>query len=67
LALAWVLKQPTVVSMIMGASSPDQIRENVKIPEVPQHVLDAATQATEKLKQKLGSNPDMWARTSRYL
>jgi aryl-alcohol dehydrogenase-like predicted oxidoreductase len=29
-ALAWVLRQPTVSSVIIGASSPDQIRHNVR-------------------------------------
>ena len=29
LALAWVLRQPDVASAIIGASRPEQIRENV--------------------------------------
>ncbi|PSR21225.1 MAG: aldo/keto reductase [Sulfobacillus acidophilus] len=30
LALAWVLRQPAISSALIGASSPEQIRENVK-------------------------------------
>jgi aryl-alcohol dehydrogenase-like predicted oxidoreductase len=29
LALAWVLRQPNVASAIIGASRPEQVRENV--------------------------------------
>lgn len=34
LALAWVLGRPTVSSAIIGASSPEQVRENVKALDV---------------------------------
>jgi len=34
LAIAWVLKNPNVSSAIMGASSPEQVYENVKAVEV---------------------------------
>jgi aryl-alcohol dehydrogenase-like predicted oxidoreductase len=29
LALAWILRQPNVASAIIGASRPEQVRENV--------------------------------------
>jgi L-glyceraldehyde 3-phosphate reductase len=34
LALAWVLRQPAIASALIGASKPEQIRENVKAVEV---------------------------------
>lgn len=30
MALAWILRQPQVASVLIGASSPDQLKENVK-------------------------------------
>jgi aryl-alcohol dehydrogenase-like predicted oxidoreductase len=30
LALAWVLRQPNVASAIIGATRPEQVRDNVK-------------------------------------
>jgi L-glyceraldehyde 3-phosphate reductase len=30
MALAWVLRDPRMTSVVIGASSPEQIRENVK-------------------------------------
>ncbi len=42
LALAWVLRQPAISSALIGASRPDQIKENVKAVEVKlsQETLD---------------------------
>ncbi|MGN6373253.1 MAG: aldo/keto reductase family protein [Solirubrobacteraceae bacterium] len=42
LALAWVLRQPNVASAIIGASKPEQVRENAAASGV---TLDAATLA----------------------
>lgn len=42
LALAWVLRQPNVASAIVGASRPEQVRENASASGVE---LDAATLA----------------------
>eukprot|EP01102_Stenamoeba_stenopodia_P020614 TRINITY_DN8108_c0_g1_i2.p1 TRINITY_DN8108_c0_g1~~TRINITY_DN8108_c0_g1_i2.p1 ORF type:complete len:339 (-),score=91.01 TRINITY_DN8108_c0_g1_i2:49-1065(-) len=66
LALAWVLSNPAVVSVIIGASSPDQLKQNAQLIKVPASVLEECTKATEELKEKLGPNPDLWALTSRY-
>lgn len=44
MALAWVLKDSAVTSVLIGASKPAQIAENVKI-------LDAAPFSTEELRQ----------------
>jgi L-glyceraldehyde 3-phosphate reductase len=30
MAIAWILRQPQVASVLIGASSPDQLKENVK-------------------------------------
>ena len=61
-ALAWCLQQHGVSSVIAGASTPEQLTQNLACVE---HPLSDATlrelqQATETLKQTLGPNPDMW-------
>ncbi|RYP64508.1 hypothetical protein DL769_006646 [Monosporascus sp. CRB-8-3] len=54
LALAWVLKNPNVSSAITGASSPEQVYENVRAVEV----VDKLTpEILQKIDQILGNKP----------
>jgi aryl-alcohol dehydrogenase-like predicted oxidoreductase len=67
LALAWLLSSPAVTSVIIGASTPEQIRQNTTLlKDISKETLEECSTLTEDLKQKLGANPDMWAKTSRY-
>lgn len=61
-ATAWLLQQPGVASVLIGARSPQQLYENSKAAELTlsDAVCQALTQATEALKRKVGDNPDMW-------
>jgi myo-inositol catabolism protein IolS len=67
-ALAWLLHQEGVSSVIAGARSPAQIQETVQSTdlELPAELVDELRQATDDLKQKLGPNPDMWQAESRF-
>lgn len=67
-ALVWLLYQPGVTSVIAGARTPDQIKQNVQAVdlELSPEIIAALTEATEELKEKLGSNPDMWRSESRF-
>jgi aryl-alcohol dehydrogenase-like predicted oxidoreductase len=47
LALAWILREPNVASAIVGASRPDQLRDNaaasgVRLDEATLQAIDAA-------------------------
>jgi aryl-alcohol dehydrogenase-like predicted oxidoreductase len=53
LALAWALSNPNVSSVIMGATKPSQVKENVKASGVK---LDSATLA--KINLALGDLPE---------
>ncbi|RYO83113.1 hypothetical protein DL766_004447 [Monosporascus sp. MC13-8B] len=54
LALAWVLKNPNVSSAITGASSPEQVYENVRAVEV----VDKLTpEILQKIDRILGNKP----------
>jgi aryl-alcohol dehydrogenase-like predicted oxidoreductase len=66
-ALAWLLHQPTVTSVLAGASRPDQIVQNAKAAKIklPPDVLKKLDQATQVVKEKMGKNPDMWQAASR--
>jgi len=66
-ALAWLLHQPTVTSVLAGASRPDQIVQNAKAAEIKlsPEVLRKLDDATRVVKEKMGPNPDMWQATSR--
>ena len=61
-AMAWLLAQRGVSSVIVGIRSPEQARENAATADLH---LDAATLASltevsEPVKEALGRNPDMW-------
>jgi len=61
-ALAWLLYQPGVTAVLAGARTPQQIRENARAGRLaltPETVA-ALSAATEELKQRLGSNQDMY-------
>lgn len=67
-ALAWLLYQPGVTSVIAGARRPDQIRQTARAADLS---LSAGTlaqlaEATEEVKRIIGPNPDMWQSKSRF-
>jgi myo-inositol catabolism protein IolS len=69
LALAWLLHQRGVSSVIFGARSPAQIAANLASAQLK---LDAATlaaldRATAELKNALGPNADLWAVPTRII
>jgi myo-inositol catabolism protein IolS len=61
-ALAWLLRQPAVATVIAGARSPEQIRANAEAVELvlSDDIANALTEATESLKVAFGTNADMW-------
>jgi aryl-alcohol dehydrogenase-like predicted oxidoreductase len=70
LAVAWLLHQPAVTSVLAGIRRPDQALANARAAELR---LDAATlreldDATAAVKAALGANPDLWqsGSASRY-
>ena len=67
-ALAWLLHQPGVTSVLAGARTPEQIKDNAATADVklPKHIVEQLGAATEDVKQRLGSNPDMWSSDSRF-
>jgi len=66
-SLSWLLSRPGIASIIVGARNPQQININVKAAELklPPEILEQLSLASEDLKRKLGSNPDMWDSDSR--
>lgn len=69
-ALAWTLQQPGIVSVIAGARNAEQLRANVHSLDnlLSDDCLERLNATTEPLRQKLGTNPDMWdgGERSRY-
>ena len=68
LSLAWLLHQRGVASVLVGARSPAQVRQNARAAAVSlsADVLAKLGALTDALKQRFGLNPDMWQSTSRY-
>jgi myo-inositol catabolism protein IolS len=66
-ALAWLLHQPVVTSVLTGASRPEQIRQNARAAGIvlSPEVLRRLEAATDPVKQKMGSNLDIWQSESR--
>jgi aryl-alcohol dehydrogenase-like predicted oxidoreductase len=67
-ALAWVLARREVATAVVGTTDPEHVRANARAAERPLDpaVRDDLTDATEELREALGSNPDMWQSDSRY-
>jgi aryl-alcohol dehydrogenase-like predicted oxidoreductase len=66
-ALAWLIAQPGVTSVIAGARNPDQARGIAQAADLAlsRDVLAQLSQATDALKRSMGPNPDMWQHESR--
>ncbi len=62
LALAWLLAQSGVTSLLVGARNPDEVALNVPTfdYELPIDVETELRKATDGLKLALGENADMW-------
>ena len=69
-ALAWVAAQPGVTCVIAGAKNAAQVVANAQslANPLPADACAKLNQATNKLAEELGPNPDMWqgAESSRY-
>jgi aryl-alcohol dehydrogenase-like predicted oxidoreductase len=67
-ALAWLISRPAVASVLVGARSAAQMRNNAQAMQVclDPAVLAALDAATLELKAHFGTNPDMWQSASRY-
>lgn len=62
LALAWLLHQPGVTSVVAGARQPDQIVQAAHAADLQLslEVIAELTAATDLVKRMLGPNPDLW-------
>ncbi len=70
IALAWVLSQPGVTSVVCGMRTPEQAAQNARASNLrlPQGIVDRLTAASDSLKAALDDDPDMWqgGGSSRY-
>jgi len=66
-ALAWCLAQPSVTAVLAGMRNAEQAKRNAAAGELvlSDEVVQRLNDATEPVKQKLGSNAYMWAAESR--
>jgi aryl-alcohol dehydrogenase-like predicted oxidoreductase len=64
-ALAWVMAQPGVTSVIAGARSPDQVARNIPSTalSLSPETIARLNEATDPVKQALGPNADYWQTT----
>ena len=62
LAIQWALRQAGVGVVLAGARTPAESVENARAlnQNVDEALLDRFTTISERVKLKLGSNPDMW-------
>jgi myo-inositol catabolism protein IolS len=66
-ALAWLIAQPGITSVIAGARNEDQAHGIARAGalSLPPEFVERLLQPTSALKHKLGPNPDMWQSKSR--
>ena len=62
-ALAWLIAQTGITSVLAGGRTAAQVYQNAKAQEVklPPDVLKALTDATDEVKLFLGDDADPWA------
>lgn len=67
-ALAWLLHQQGVTSVLAGARRPEQIKQNARASdlELSSDVVSDLAKATDVLKQRLGTNLDQYQSDSRF-
>ncbi len=67
LSMAWLLAQPGMGSIIVGARNPQQVKDNVAAMQVSlsDQLVQELSEVTGPLKNALGSNADMWQSDSR--
>lgn len=61
-SLAWLLAQPAVTSVLVGARNAEQSKQNILSARaaVSPAIIERLNAATDKLKQILGPSADMW-------
>ena len=66
-ALAWARQQPGVTSLLVGARNPEEVLRNLSAFDLTltAEIIGELSRATEEVKRRLGSNPDMWDSKSR--
>ena len=66
-AMAWLLARPGVTSVVVGGRSAAQAAENAGAGdlELPVDVVEALSAATEKVKERAGTNCDFWQSATR--
>jgi aryl-alcohol dehydrogenase-like predicted oxidoreductase len=62
MALGWLLSRKGIVSLLAGSRKPAEIIQNAAAAEVKlgDDVLTKLTSITQKVRNVLGDNPDMW-------
>ena len=68
-SLARVSQKRGVNSVLVGARNPEQIKKNVKALDLKlsDEVISTLSKVTEKVKEILGPNADMWQSDSRFM
>jgi aryl-alcohol dehydrogenase-like predicted oxidoreductase len=66
-SLAWLLAQPGVTSVVVGARNAGQASENARAAdlELSPVVIRRLARATDKVRAYVGRNADMWQTESR--
>jgi aryl-alcohol dehydrogenase-like predicted oxidoreductase len=61
-ALAWVLAQPGIASVLTGVRNAEQMRQNARAADIalPAEALERLTAGSDALKEAIGTNIDMW-------
>jgi aryl-alcohol dehydrogenase-like predicted oxidoreductase len=62
LAIGWLIAQPDVTSVIVGARKPHQLQRNLQPAgkALDTAAVEQLAAITRPLKDHLGANPDMW-------
>ncbi len=62
MSMSWLLAQPSVASILVGARNVDQVKRNINALNVqlPEEIRQKLADISKPLKETLGKNPDLW-------
>ena len=68
IATTWLKKQSGVLTLLIGARNKSEVQLNINSfdYDIDDSVLDEYVSFTKKIKNHIGSNPDMWNAVSEY-
>ncbi|WAQ94670.1 YAJO-like protein [Mya arenaria] len=65
-AISWVLQQEVKPVVIVGCRTPEQVVDNYNVVKISDELVKQLSDATDPVKEKIGTAMDQWVHPDRY-